>query len=76
MHCNGHCYLSKQKEKEQGNDKQPNETNRTKVEFSAYELPEEITIEFKSAELKVRYNESANIYLYNYASSIFHPPLG
>jgi len=74
-HCNGHCYLSKQKEKEQDSDKQAPENKKDKVEFSAYELPGEVTAEFNFTEINHCYNESVNALLHGYSSSIFHPPL-
>ena len=74
-HCEGHCYLNKQKEKEQGGDKQSTEAKRDKVEFSAYELPGEIAAEFNFTAINIRHVENVNILLQDYSSSIFHPPL-
>jgi len=74
-HCEGHCYLSKQKEKEQDGDKQATEKKKDKVEFSAYELPGDAAAEFNFTEINTSYNQSVIALLPGYSSSIFHPPL-
>ena len=75
MHCNGHCYLSRQKQKEESNDKQSAESKREKFEVSAYELPAETTRTINTIAVKFQHNPAVNIVLPGYAASVFRPPL-
>lgn len=76
MQCNGHCYLNKQKAKEEGNDKQSTENKKDKVEVAAYEIIDQvITNSFVPARTTISFNSIAHKTLTGYFSSIFRPPL-
>ncbi|MFT4156170.1 hypothetical protein [Parafilimonas sp.] len=77
LHCNGHCYLNKQKAKEQGSNKQANENRPEKVQAPVYEAPGETIAGFNNYIItEIPYNRRTdNTLLQGYSSSIFHPPL-
>ncbi|HVX28570.1 MAG TPA: hypothetical protein VHB70_19630 [Parafilimonas sp.] len=75
LHCNGHCYLEKQIQKQEDSNKHPNDTRHERFEVTAYELPQENTLSFSYNVNNVYYNRNINTSLAGYSSSIFHPPL-
>jgi hypothetical protein len=75
MQCNGHCYLSRQKQKEESSDKQPTENKREKFEVSAYELPTETITSINTIAFKFQHNPVLNILLPGYTVAVFRPPL-
>jgi hypothetical protein len=75
MHCNGHCYLSRQKQKQESDDKLPTENKREKFEVSAYELPAEATTSMNIIAFKFQHNPVVNILLPGYTVAVFRPPL-
>lgn len=74
-HCKGHCYLNKQKQKEEGNNKQAADNKTEKLQVSVYELPQEVTAIVYRTTSPITYGDIINIELPGYTSSIFHPPL-
>ncbi len=74
-HCEGHCYLTKQKQKEEGSNKQAAENKTEKLQVSVYELPQEITAAVYRTTSPISYGDNINVELPGYTSSIFHPPL-
>ncbi|SFP55577.1 hypothetical protein [Parafilimonas terrae] len=74
-HCEGHCFLNKQKQKEEGSNKQAADNKTERLQVAVYELPQEITATVYRTASSVAYGDITDIELQGYTSSIFHPPL-
>ena len=74
MHCDGKCFLAKEKQNEQKQDQQSNNTKREKFEVQPFFLPEEIILEGALAFITAPYCKPGNIMLSDYQQVVFHPP--
>ena len=74
MHCNGKCFLAKQKQNEEKQDQQSNNTKREKFEVQPFFLPEEIILKDHLPVINIPHWGQYNIMLSDYQQAVFHPP--
>lgn len=74
MHCNGKCYLAKQKEKENSSNQPSNENKNEHFQLQVFSLPEEISITSRSNKNQTTFCSTNDLTLADFISSVFHPP--
>jgi hypothetical protein len=74
MHCNGKCFLAKEKQNEEKRDQQSNNTKREKFEVQPFFLPDEIILKDTLAIINTPHCKPGNIMLSGYQQVVFHPP--
>ncbi len=74
MHCNGKCFLAKQKQNEEKQDQQSNNTKREKFEVQPFFLPDEIILKDHLSVINIPHYALCNIMLSDYQQAVFHPP--
>ena len=74
MHCNGRCYLAKQIQKQQDENKQQGNNKKEKFEIQFFFVPAETTIvHFFSASTLI-YGRVGENFFSQYQHAVFHPP--
>lgn len=74
-HCEGHCYLNKQKQQEESSNKQAADSRTERLQVTVYELPQEAAAIVYRTVSTITYGDITQIELPGYTSAIFHPPL-
>jgi hypothetical protein len=74
MHCNGKCFLAKEKQDAEKQSQQPNNDKKDKFEIQPFFLPETTSLNYYSLPVSNQYCNEKNVLLTGYTHAIFHPP--
>ena len=74
MHCNGKCFLAREKQDAAKQNEQPNTNKKDKFEMQPFFVPEITSLNCRPAVAVVLYNNEKNIALIGYSKTVFHPP--
>jgi len=74
MHCKGNCYLAKQMQEQQDENKQSGNTRKEKFEVQFFFLPDETTISYVLPSITFTYALKSVSIISQYQQSVFHPP--
>ena len=74
MHCNGKCFLDKEKQDAAKQNEQPNTNKKDKFEIQPSFLPKTPSINCLPVATVVLYSSEKDITLTGYSPTVFHPP--
>jgi hypothetical protein len=74
MHCKGNCYLARQMQEQQDENKQSGNTRKEKFEVQFFFLPDETIINYVLPSIAVIYAPEKDNIIFQYQQSVFHPP--
>jgi len=74
MHCKGNCYLARQMQEQQDDNKQSGNTGKEKFEVQFFFLPDETIINYVLPSIAVIYTPKRDNIIFQYQQSVFHPP--
>jgi hypothetical protein len=74
MHCKGNCYLARQMQEQQDENKQSGNTRKEKFEVQFFFLPDETIINYDLPLIAVIYAPKRDNIIFQYQQSVFHPP--
>ena len=74
MHCKGNCYLARQMQEQQDENKQSGNTRKEKFEVQFFFLPDETIINYVLPSIAVIYTPKRDNIIFQYQQSVFHPP--
>lgn len=74
MHCNGKCFLAKEKQDAEKQSQQPNSDKKDKFEIQPFFLPETTSVNCINVSIGILYGNEKNVLLTGYTNKLFHPP--
>ncbi len=74
MHCNGECFLAKEKQDAEKQNQQSNNDKKDKFEIQPFFLSEVTSINHFPRSVAVLYSNVKQLSLTDYTHTIFHPP--
>ncbi len=74
MHCNGKCFLAKEKQDAAKQSQQPNNDKKDKFEIQPFFLPETTSVNYYSVSVNLLFLNEKNALFTGYTNTVFHPP--
>ena len=74
MHCNGKCFLAKEKQDAEKQNQQPNSDRKDKFEIQPFFLPATTSLNCYGVSVSILYGTGRNDLLAGCTHKLFHPP--